>query len=196
MHAAALRGFTRNLEAIDGLPAPWTDDQVRVLDMGGQDVNGTVHRHILNLTHNVRLDVLDIEAGAGVTIVGDARNTDWWDGQPYDLVISTEMLEHLEDWQRAVEVASRILRPGGWFVGTCASTGRGAHGATGAPLPAEGEHYENVDPGELTSVFTPVDLFDASIRFESGWDAIEVQYQRDPAEPTTHDLYWRARKAS
>lgn len=183
MHAAALRGFTRNLEAIPGLERTLMR---RALDMGGQDVNGTVHNVLRDRTGwGIHLDVLDIEAGAGVTVVGDARRVDWWDGQPYDLVISTEMLEHLSQWGAAIEAVHEVLRPGGWFVGTCASIRRGPHGATGAPLPAEGEWYQNVWPSDLVT-----ELIDM------GFDHIEVQYQRDPAEPTTHDLYWRARKAS
>ena len=193
MHAAALRGFTRNLEAIpyEQLHSP---DGYRVLDMGGQDVNGTVHEALFSrlgyTPPAVRLDVLDIEAGAGVTIVGDARSLGWWEQMNppalYDLVISTEMMEHLAHWHSAVKVTARVLRSGGWFVGTCASMGRGAHGATGAPSPAPGEHYENVTPDALIS---SLDL--------AGFDPVEVQYSYDTSEPHgAGDLYWRARKAS
>jgi len=186
MHAAALRGFTRNLEAIPVVPAlrgqlnAW-----RVLDMGGQDVNGTVHGKLREIVDVGRLDVLDIEAGAGVTIVGDARKTDWWDGQPYDLVISTEMLEHLDGIGYAIGSAWKVLRPGGWFVGTCASSGRAPHGATGAPTPAPGEWYENVNPSDLSERLRAFDF-----------DPIEVQYSYDTSEPHgAGDLYWRARRA-
>lgn len=183
MHAAALRGFTRNLEAIPGLERTLMR---RALDMGGQDVNGTVHNVLRDRTGwGIHLDVLDIEAGAGVTVVGDARRVDWWDGQPYDLVISTEMLEHLSQWGAAIEAVHEVLRPGGWFVGTCASIRRGPHGATGAPQPAPGEHYENVDPDALIAHFGGF-----------GFDPVEVQYSYDTSEPHgAGDLYWRARKA-
>jgi hypothetical protein len=142
----------------------------------------------------VILDVLDIEPGPGVTIVGDAREMDWWWrlGRPqYDVVISTEMLEHLEDWDVSIGVAKCVLRSGGWFIGTCASTGRQRHGATGAPEPAPGEYYENVRPGELIDVL----LGHSGAQIHAGyWAEIQVGYEKLANTPTTHDLHWRARK--
>lgn len=189
MHTAALLGFIRNLEQTYWNLPSVPRGGLRVLDMGGQDVNGTVHEKLWDIVHVRQLDVLDIEAGAGVTIVGDARRVDWWverGSQPYDLVISTEMLEHLQGVGAAIRSAAEVLRPGGWFVGTCASTGRAPHGATGAPQPAPGEHYENVDPNLVID----------HLRIQ-GFDPIEVQYSYDTSEPHgAGDLYWRARKAS
>jgi hypothetical protein len=178
MHPSAMENFKRNWVAA-GLLAPRTN--LRILDMGGQDINGTVHNWIK--TGGDTLDVLDIEQGPGVTIVGDARKTDWWDGQHYDVVISTEMLEHLDRWYYSLDTAERVLRPGGWFVGTCASTGRQRHGATGAPEPAPGEYYENVSASELID----------SLRFRR-FAEVQVGYELLADTPTTHDLHWRARK--
>jgi hypothetical protein len=181
MHPAALENFKR--EWALALPEIY-QHPFRVLDMGGQDINGTVHGHIrADVGESLELHVLDIEAGAGVTHVGDARDTSWWDGQPYDVVISTEMLEHLENWQHSVDVAHRVLRSGGWFIGTCASNGRQEHGATGAPMPAPDEWYRNVDPGTFVNNVKAY-----------GFDRINVGYEMNGA-PTTHDLHWRARKA-
>jgi SAM-dependent methyltransferase len=156
---------------------PWIG---RVLDLGGQDVNGTVH---LLLPRHKTLDVLDILPGVGVTIVADIAT---WDPPKatYDLVVSTEMLEHVQDWARVVEVAAQALTPGGWFVGSCASTGRPPHGATGDPSPADGEWYGTVDPGALGDVLR-----------EYFHGPVIVEYSRDPAEPTTHDAYWAAQRA-
>lgn len=187
MHPAALENFKR--EWIAAAPRPngvWNG--LRVLDMGGQDVNGTVHGFIAaGLGDGLELHVLDVEAGRGVTHVGDARNTDWWDGQPYDVVISTEMLEHLEGWKQSFDTAFTVLRPGGWFIGTCAGMGRQRHGATGAPLPAEGEYYENVQADHMIQEFLNLP--------SPWWDRVWVGYEMNGA-PTTHDLHWRARKAS
>jgi SAM-dependent methyltransferase len=185
MHPAAMKGFTANLEALPG--SFRHGGGLRVLDLGGQDVNGTVHEVVKGYLDSPTVDVLDIEDGRGVTIVGDAREITWWtdlDQPEYDLVISTEMLEHLDRWPYAARTAKAVLRPGGWFVGTCASVGRGPHGATGAPLPAAGEYYQNVDPGDLTGI----------LRFH--FTEVYVQYEQNPAEPTTCDVYWRARKGT
>ncbi len=188
MHPAALAGFRRNLREVPGaIPGNPGRSALRVLDLGGQDVNGTVHDVIRDLVgQHVELQVLDIEPGPGVTIVADARNTQWWSTDDfYDLVVSTEMLEHVKDWDLTIRTAAAVLRDGGWFVGTCASLGRAPHGATGAPAPAPGEHYRNVNPDALVA---ELDRY--------GFDTIHVQYERDPDQWTTCDLYWRARRAA
>ncbi len=174
-----MENFKRNWAAA-GLLTPRSE--LRILDMGGQDINGTVHGWVK--TGGDTLDVLDIEAGAGVTIVGDARKPDWWDGQLYDVVISTEMLEHLDGWHRSLDAARAVLRSGGWFIGTCASIGRQRHGATGAPEPAPDEYYENVSPSPFVNYLS-----------NTGWAEIQVGYEKLADTPTTHDLHWRARRA-
>lgn len=117
------------------------------LDLGGQDVNGGV-RDLFG--DQVLWDVLDIEAGPGVTIVGDA--TSWRPGPNavhYDVVLTTETLEHVQAWPAILETAAAVMTERGTLFVTCASTSRPAHGATGAPLPAEGEWYQNVVPEHL-----------------------------------------------
>ena len=146
MHPQARRGFHRAAEAAQiDLTTP-----MKVLDMGGQDVNGTVH----DLMPNATIDVLDIKPGRGVTIVADART--WRGNTDYDLVISTELLEHLPAWHQALTTAHHALRPDGVLIITAASTGRGPHGANGEVLPPPGEHYENVAPAELATALHPL----------------------------------------
>ena len=149
MHPEARRGFHRMLQAAHIN----TDQPARVLDLGGQDVNGTVH----DLLPNATIDVLDIKHGRGVTIVADARTwrrphaTD-----PDDLVITTELREHLPNWPQAIHTAYHALRPDGVLIITAAATGRGPHGANGESRPPAGEHYENVDPAHLVTVIHPL----------------------------------------
>lgn len=184
MHAAAMKGFTENLAALPG--SFRHASPLRVLDLGGADVNGTVHATLAGFVELDVLDVLDIQRGAGVTIVGDARRVDWWDGTPYDLVISTEMLEHLSQWGASIEAVRKVLRPGGWFVGTAASIGRRPHGARGEYDPPDGEWYENVEPSDLAT-----ELIDMG--FEDCW----VQYEHDRSQPHGNgDVYWRAQRSA
>ena len=143
-----------------------------------------MHEWLRRRCWGATIEVLDIEAGPGVTIVADART---WRPEPgselYDLVISTECLEHVEGWTSVIATAAAALKVGGWFVGTCASIGRGPHGATGAPSPAKGEWYRNVWPQELVGMA------------RSCFGFVNVQYEQDPSQPTTCDLYWRAQKS-
>jgi SAM-dependent methyltransferase len=169
MHPEAHDGLARQLAA-SGLPldAPW-----RVLDLGGRDINGSIR----GLLPNARWTGLDIEAGAGVDLVHDATQP-WPDGwDRYDIVVCTEVLEHVERWPAVLRTAAQALDPGGpeaLFV-TCASTGRPEHGASGAPLPGPGEWYANVPPAVLEARL--LDVF----------DHVVVEYRRLPG-----DAYARA----
>ena len=146
MHPEARDGLARQLAACGlDLDAPW-----RVLDLGGRDINGSIR----DLLPNGKWTGLDIEPGPGVDLVHDAT-TRWPDSfERFDLVVSTEVLEHVELWGAILRTASEALEPGGpeaLFV-TCASTGRPEHGASGGPSPLPGEWYGNVAPGPLRDV--------------------------------------------
>jgi len=194
MHPTALEGFRRMIDAAFGPMVAMTQDRpIRALDVGGADVNGTVHTIVRQWFPVESIDVMDIESGSGVTIVADATDPATWrmlqrerenaKGGLYDLVITTETFEHVEAWGRIVHGAASVLRPGGWFIGTCASWDRRPHGARGAHNPEPGEHYDNVRADDL-------------IAFLLGDFAGEVvvEYSRRPSFPTTNDLYWRAQK--
>ena len=114
------------------------------LDLGGRDVNGTVH----SLFPDVKWTVLDRVEHPSVDIVADV--TKWWpEREAWDLVISTETIEHVQEWGKIVEAGYRALKPGGHLVVTGGSTGRGPHSCIGhVPVP-EGEWYGNVPPLDL-----------------------------------------------
>lgn len=112
----------------------------RVLDLGGQEINGNCH----DLFTDCTITTLDLE---NADIIADV--TTWEPVEKWDVVMSTELLEHVADWPAAISVVREALSDDGVFVMTCASTGRPRHGATGAGSPAEGEHYGNVSPDVL-----------------------------------------------
>lgn len=195
MHPTAEQGFVRMVDATFGRIVAMTQDRpLRVLDIGGADVNGTVHGALKGAgLRLLPIDVLDVEPGPGVTIVSDATDPATWrmlqrerenaKGGLYDLVISTETFEHVEAWDQIVYGAASALRLGGWFIGTCAGFGRRPHGARGAHNPEPGEYYGNV-------------LADYLIAFlcANFTGEVIVEYSRRPSFPTTSDLYWRAQK--
>lgn len=55
---------------------------------------------------------LDLRKGTGVQIIGDAQALGIADGA-FDIVLCTEVLEHLPEPQRAVDEMFRVLKPGG-----------------------------------------------------------------------------------
>lgn len=134
MHDEAMQYVTK---AVEGL-TPGS-----VLDLGGRNVNGTP-RHLFPDTRYVSVD---IRPGNCVDIVSDCA--DLYLDETFDLVVSTELLEHTRRACEIVATASRHLNPGGMFVATMAGPGRGAHGASGEPQPPPGEFYRNVEPADL-----------------------------------------------
>ncbi len=58
---------------------------------------------------------LDLQRGAGVAVVGDARELPIRDAA-FDVVLCTEMLEHVPEPQRAIDEIHRVLKPGGTLV--------------------------------------------------------------------------------
>jgi SAM-dependent methyltransferase len=117
-----------------------------VLDLGGRNVNGTTRELFRDAARYVSVDIRD---GDGVDVVCDAADLDL--GETFDVVVSTELLEHAERGAEIVAVARQHLKPGGKFIATMAGTGRRPHGASGEHDPPHGEFYRNVEPRTLSS---------------------------------------------
>lgn len=125
------------------------DPRLRVLDLGGRNVNGSIR----DLIPGVQWTGLDIIDGPGVDIVRDAT-LDWFVNEPvprYDIIVSTEMFEHVEDWRGVIRTCAQAFEGTGeeLLMFTCASTGRRPHGASGEWDPPPGEWYQNVKPDEM-----------------------------------------------
>lgn len=129
-----------------------TTDPVRVLDIGGRNINGTTRDLFPNATYTA----LDIRPGDGVDIVANAA--DWEpDGRRWDVVVCTEVFEHTDQWPQICGTAFAATERGGLFVATMAGPGRPEHSAVdGGPFLHPGEYYGNVPPGELREVLERV----------------------------------------
>lgn len=119
---------------------------ISALDIGGRNINGSVH----DLLPTANWTTLDVVADDGVDVVADART--WRSDERYDLIIATEVFEHVENWPKIVYTMWHHLNPDGAVVITAASSGRRPHGAAGALWPEEGEYYANVEPRALDDV--------------------------------------------
>lgn len=116
------------------------------LDLGGRDVNGSVRSYWPAMTW-VGVDLHD---GPGVDIPADCR--DYTPLPRYELVLCTEVFEHVPGWGNIVSTAWRALVPGGLFVATTAGPQRRPHHYNGGGPPHPGEWYRNVDPEQLRIV--------------------------------------------
>jgi SAM-dependent methyltransferase len=139
MHDEAFRYVVEQVSKLD-------TDGIDVLDLGGRNVNGTTRELFRYAARYVSVDIRD---GDEVDVVADAADLDL--GELFDVVVSTELLEHAERGAEIVATARRHLKPGGKFIATMAGPGRAPHGASGEHVPPPGEFYRNVDPRTLSS---------------------------------------------
>lgn len=98
-----------------------TQDCVRVLDIGGSDVNGS-YRDIF--AHpRFAYTATDIDAGPGVQLVLQDPYRLPLEDRSIDIVISGQMLEHCEFFWLTFQEMVRVLRPGGFIFLIAPSSG-------------------------------------------------------------------------
>lgn len=158
---------------------------VMVLDIGSLDINGN-NQYLFDV-ESLYLGV-DVAQGRNVDVVSEAHLLDLPDAT-FDIIISTECLEHDRYWIQTLNNAMRMLRPGGVLLITCATIGRPEHGTRrttpdDAPLLANidaewADYYRNLDENDIRTAINIPDTFQFS-EFSIGVE--------------THDLYFFAIK--
>lgn len=134
----------------------------KVLEVGSANINGSPRKYFLWCDY-VGVDIL---GGKGVDVVVDF--TDSYEvfcklqrDRGYDVVISSEMLEHCMGWQKALENMYFYLKKGGLLIITCAAPDRYPHGIVDAhpeDSPATTNYYCNISTDDFRKVL-PHDLF-------------------------------------
>lgn len=99
----------------------------KVLDIGSLDINGS-NRPLFT---NCEYTGVDIGPGPNVDVVSKGHELNHPD-ESYDVIISTECFEHDKFYRETLQNATRMLRPNGLLLFTCASTGREEHGTVKA----------------------------------------------------------------
>ena len=116
---------------------------------------------------------VDIEPGPRVDqIVDAARVIDHFGANTFDVVITTEMLEHVRDWRTVVANLKGVLRPGGVLLITTRSIGFRYHGYP--------HDYWRFEPVDMERIFRDFDI---------------LRLERDPAEPGVFMLARKPRDA-
>lgn len=118
----------------------------RVLECGSYDINGSAR----SLFEDCEYVGLDWRPGPGVDIVGLVH--EYEPDALFDVVISTEMLEHDPFWELSVARMCQVLRPGGALLLTWAGPGRPRHEVETAP---EAGYYRGLLPQDVATVVTP-----------------------------------------
>lgn len=148
-------------------------DEIRgreVLEVGSRDVNGSLRAAVEALEPSRYLGI-DIREGRGVDEICPAEEiVERYGPESFDVVISTELLEHVRDWRRVMSGMKRVLRPGGSLLLTTRSRGFPHHG-----FPYDFWRYE---PEDMRQIFADMEI-----------DAVEP----DPEAP---GVYVKARRPS
>lgn len=145
--------------ARDGLSRDDVADK-KVLEVGAYDVNGSLRSLIASLNPGSYLGI-DIAPGPGVDEVCDvAEALARYGPEAFDVVIATEVMEHVRDWRTAIDNMKGVLRPAGVILITTRSKGFGYHGYP--------HDYWRYQPEDMRMMF-------------ADFDTLTVQH--DPSEP-------------
>lgn len=122
----------------------------RVLEVGSHDVNGSARSSIGQHDPAQYLGV-DLMPGPGVDeVVSVYELEEEFGPNSFDVVLSTEMLEHVEDWRQAVTQMKRVTASGGVLVLTTRSRGFRYH--------AYPHDYWRFEQEDLRRIFADFDI--------------------------------------
>lgn len=144
----------------------------RVLDVGSLDINGSNR----GLFADSEYLGIDLGPGNNVDLVCHAKNFE--PGHTFDVVISTEALEHDFLWKHTLRAMRRLCQPSGLILITCGTAGRPEHGTAVAHpnvAPFTNDHYGNIVEANIREVWDCGEMF-SDFRFE-----VDAQ---------AHDLYF------
>jgi SAM-dependent methyltransferase len=151
-----------------------------VLDVGSGDINGN-NRFLFE---DCSYEGNDVFPAKNVTIVSKTSSLPFED-ETFDTICSTECFEHDPEYEQSIQKIYKMLKPGGLFFFTCASTGRPEHGTRrtspndsyGTIGNVEGwtDYYKNITFEDLNKAIDVAKLF----RVYSAWFC-----------PETKDLYF------
>ncbi|MEW6118091.1 MAG: class I SAM-dependent methyltransferase [Nitrospirota bacterium] len=122
----------------------------RVLEIGSYDANGSL-RPVLEIWQPAEYIGADIEKGPGVDVICNVEDIIKEFGkESFDVVISTEVIEHVRDWRKALSNIKNICKPDGIILITTRSYGYPYH-----PTPCDFWRYESDD---MKNIFSDCEL--------------------------------------
>ena len=166
-----------DLETVKAALRPVDIRGKRVLEVGSLDVNGSVRGDIMALGPAEYVGI-DIRPGPGVDVVCDAGDlVETFGENAFDVVISTELLEHARDWRRIVSNIKRVTKPNGVMIVSTRSYGVDFH-----RQPFDYWRYQQED---FETIFSDVGVED--LRLDPSDPGLLIK-ARKPASFVEHDL--------
>jgi SAM-dependent methyltransferase len=108
-HISVLEFFIKNIEAKEF-------DGKRILEVGSKYINGSVRPLIEKFFSLKEYIGIDIESGKFVDLILPAENLLWYFGsETFDVIIATELLEHIMDWRLVINNMKMVLKCGGYI---------------------------------------------------------------------------------
>ena len=156
------------LEFVERVVSPAEVTDRSVLEVGSYDVNGSPRAVLTPMGPSSYIGV-DLEHGPGVDeVVSADRLVERFGAEAFDVVVSTEMIEHVPEWRPVVSNLKAVLRRGGVLLVTTRSKGFPYHGFP--------EDYWRYEQSDLRKIFADFDI---------------ESLESDPIEP---GVYLKARK--
>lgn len=150
-----------------------------VLDIGSLDINGNNRWAFTDCTYTG----IDVAPGNNVDVVSTGHTYN--PGIQYDTIISTECFEHDMHYRETLQNIVRLLKSGGMFIFTCATTGRREHGtlrsgdAYSSPLTCQFEewanYYKNITEADVRDVINVEEIF-SDFLFEVGYETYDLYF--------------------
>lgn len=135
----------------------------KVLDCGSLDINGN-NRYLFNQCEYLGIDV---GKGKNVDIVVPIHEFSY-PNESFDTIISTECFEHDMYYEKSLQNICRLLKSGGLFLFTCATTGRPEHGTLrttpeNSPLTSNisewSNYYKNLEEKDIRRAINVEEIF-------------------------------------
>lgn len=144
---------------------------LKVLDVGGGDINGNNRFLFENCDYTAN----DVSEGRNVSIVCRTASLPF-DDASFDVIVSTECFEHDPEHTQSLQKICKMLKPGGLFFFSCASTGRPEHGTRRTTKMDSFGAIANIsDMVDYYKNLTPDDI-NAAIPFSENFSVCDTYY--------------------